>query len=387
MAEDKKTSGPVPGKDLTSKIATAYRSLPPEQRAKPAQESADVQNPELDQAFDKMVEMYKVKRPERENSVVTFPTPPTMRAPRPRAEAGVEYECPECGHNNPAGNQFCGMCGAAREDVTAASASESKPDESTLAAASFEAGVKHHHHYYHHHHYRNNPYLLAAVVLLLGIIAWQQWREYKQVTTAPAVAPAVKAQPQPQQSAPVPAPSAQPATPAAVPPATNGKPAKKPASQAPASQAPAAPVRRGEPPGPQARASETSPPAVVPPFQTLPAQPMPTLQTFSQQPPNPVPAPQAAPQRLKVSQGVSAGRLIRKVSPVYPANAQRIQGEVVLQAVIAKDGSVQSVKVVSGNPVLAEAAVEAVRQWRYHPYVLNGEPVEVETRVQVNFKR
>ena len=382
MAEDKK---PTPGKDLTSKIATAYRNMPAEQREKPSQDSNDIQNPDLDQAFDKMVEMYKVRRPERENSVVTFPAPPTMRVPTPREEQGEEYECPECGHNNPAANQFCGMCGAAREDVAAVPpAVGTQSEERGAISSAAEAGVKHHHHYYHYHHYRNNPYLLLAVVLLLGVIAWQQWREYQQGAATPVAAPAVKAQPQPQQQAPSqPNPSTKPAIAAPVPPAaSNGKPAKKPVSQ-PTLRPQVQPIQRGQPPGPQARAPEASPPAVVPPFQSLPNQPMPALQSFSTKPPAPAPAPQ----RLTVSEGVSAGRLIKKVAPVYPAQARGLEGEVVLQAVIAKDGSVQSVDLVSGNPVLAESAAEAVRQWRYQPYVLNGQPVEVETRIQVNFKR
>ncbi len=384
VAEDKKT-GPAAGKDLTSKIATAYRNQPPEQRAKPSPDSSDIQNPELDQAFDKMVEMYKMKRPERENSVVTFPAPPTLRASRPQAEEGEEYECPECGHDNPAGNQFCGMCGAAREDAVAVPAAEgTQPAEGESLAPTIESGIKHHHHYYHHHHYRNNPYLLLAVVLLLGVIAWQQWREYQRSVAPPVAAPAVKAQPQPPPPAQAqPSPSPKPVSPAAVPPPGNSKPAKKPVSPSPASQAPAQPIRRGEPPGPQARAPETPPPAVIPALQIFPRQPMPALQSFAATPAKPA----SATQRLQISEGVSAGRLIKKVAPVYPPLAERVQGQVVLQAVIAKDGSVQSVKVVSGNPVLGEAAAEAVRQWRYQPYLLNGEAVEVETQVQVNFKR
>ena len=95
----------------------------------------------------------------------------------------------------------------------------------------------------------------------------------------------------------------------------------------------------------------------------------------------------ATPQRVRVSQGVSQGLLIHQVKPTYPplARQARIQGTVVLQAVIAKDGTIQGLKVVSGHPMLTGAAVEAVKQWRYKPYFLNGEPVEVETVVTVNF--
>src|SRR5689334_2187857 len=102
----------------------------------------------------------------------------------------------------------------------------------------------------------------------------------------------------------------------------------------------------------------------------------------------PVAVPKVAtPQRVRVSQGVSQGLLIHQVKPNYPplARQARIQGSVVLQAVIAKDGSIQGLHLVSGHPMLAPAAIEAVKQWRYKPYFLNGEPVEVETQITVNF--
>ena len=63
----------------------------------------------------------------------------------------------------------------------------------------------------------------------------------------------------------------------------------------------------------------------------------------------------------------------------------RVEGTVVLMAVIGKDGSVQDVRVESGLPLLAQAAIDAVRQWRYRPYLLNGEPVEIDSRITINF--
>ncbi len=102
----------------------------------------------------------------------------------------------------------------------------------------------------------------------------------------------------------------------------------------------------------------------------------------------PMAVPKAAtPQRVRVSQGVSQGLLIHKVQPQYPplARQARIQGVVVLQALIGKDGSIQNLHVVSGHPMLTNAALEAVKEWRYKPYYLNGEPVEVETTINVNF--
>ena len=102
----------------------------------------------------------------------------------------------------------------------------------------------------------------------------------------------------------------------------------------------------------------------------------------------PVAVPKVAtPQRVRVSSGVSSGLLIRRVNPTYPplARQARIQGVVILQARISKDGSIENLQLISGHPMLAPAAIEAVKQWKYKPYLLNGEPVEVDTQVQVNF--
>jgi TonB family protein len=96
---------------------------------------------------------------------------------------------------------------------------------------------------------------------------------------------------------------------------------------------------------------------------------------------------QAIPTRVRVSQGVMAGLLIKKVDPIYPEDAKnaRIQGEVILTAIISKEGEVENLQLLSGHPKLAPAAIEAVKQWKYRSYRLNGEPVEVETKIQVKF--
>jgi len=93
------------------------------------------------------------------------------------------------------------------------------------------------------------------------------------------------------------------------------------------------------------------------------------------------------PQRVRVSSGVSQGLLLRKVTPEYPQDArdQHIQGVVILHVNIDKEGNVYNVELISGHELLAPAAIEAVRQWKYRPYLLNGTPVEVDTQVQVNF--
>ena len=95
-----------------------------------------------------------------------------------------------------------------------------------------------------------------------------------------------------------------------------------------------------------------------------------------------------APKRIRVSQGITEGRLIRKIEPKYPplALSARIQGQVLLSAVISKTGEVQNLLLLSGHPMLVSTAIEAVKQWRYRPYLLNGEPVEVETTITVTFQ-
>ena len=95
-----------------------------------------------------------------------------------------------------------------------------------------------------------------------------------------------------------------------------------------------------------------------------------------------------APKRVRVSQGVTTGLLIRKIEPFYPIIARNahVQGQVVLKAIITKDGHIQDLQLISGHVLLAPAAVDAVKQWIYKPFLLNGEPVEVETTVTVTFQ-
>jgi protein TonB len=99
-----------------------------------------------------------------------------------------------------------------------------------------------------------------------------------------------------------------------------------------------------------------------------------------------VPARPAVVQPLRVSD-LGQGNLIYRVQPIYPSLARqaRIQGAVELRAIISKAGTIENLAVVSGHPMLVESAIEAVRQWRYRPYLLNHEPIEVETEITVNF--
>jgi protein TonB len=99
----------------------------------------------------------------------------------------------------------------------------------------------------------------------------------------------------------------------------------------------------------------------------------------------PLPPP-AITRPIRISQ-ISEGNLIRRVQPLYPpiARTAGIEGQVVLQAVISKEGTIENLRVLSGHPMLVRAAIDAVSQWRYRPYILNNEPVEVETQITVNF--
>ncbi len=95
----------------------------------------------------------------------------------------------------------------------------------------------------------------------------------------------------------------------------------------------------------------------------------------------------AQPQRLAISSGVMAGNKVSGTEPQYPAiaRAARVGGIVTLAATIAKSGAIENLHVVGGPPLLTAAAIDAVRTWRYRPYLLNGQPVEVETTVRVVF--
>jgi protein TonB len=105
-----------------------------------------------------------------------------------------------------------------------------------------------------------------------------------------------------------------------------------------------------------------------------------------------VPVPSKSPEttpvkRIRVASRVVEANLIHDVPPQYPPEAgrARLEGTVLLMAVIGTDGSVKDVRVESGLPILAQAAIDAVRQWRYKPYMIDGEPVEVDSRITINF--
>lgn len=100
----------------------------------------------------------------------------------------------------------------------------------------------------------------------------------------------------------------------------------------------------------------------------------------------PLPTPPPTVRAFRTS-SILEGSLIHRVQPAYPplARSVRVQGPVVLAAVIGKEGAIENLRLISGHPMLVPAAIEAVRQWRYRPYILNGEAIEVETQITVNF--
>lgn len=112
--------------------------------------------------------------------------------------------------------------------------------------------------------------------------------------------------------------------------------------------------------------------------------PLPLGGTHSVIPVAPTPTPTAREFRTST---MLQGMLIRRVEPVYPpmARAAHVQGPVLLAAVISKDGAIENLRTISGHPMLVPAAISAVSQWRYRPYILNGEAIEVETQITVNF--
>jgi periplasmic protein TonB len=114
-------------------------------------------------------------------------------------------------------------------------------------------------------------------------------------------------------------------------------------------------------------------------------------QTQDQASPNQTPPSQTqpdSPEHVRVPVGVTRGMLVKKVAPKYPKKARKnhIEGTVVLHAKISKEGDIADLSVISGDPMLTQAALDAVKQWKYRPYLLEGKAVAVETEIRVNFQ-
>jgi protein TonB len=274
--------------------------------------------------------------------------------------------------------------------------------------------------------------IVAAVVLIAvgGYALWMQWvgssgaaTPFTQVATAPAKKPAVVPPVTPNVVSPVaPAPSATASTSSSAASSNPDTAAAKTSFNSDASDedtAEKAPAHAGKV-NPKANSAKVSAPTADKAPETQVAEPAIVMKNnLSQKPtakaaaaqdaeapsltaiaagnsggtlPNLMGGESNAPApvlgTLNVSQGVSRGLLVKKTAPVYPASAMQmhIEGAVELMATISKSGDISAVKVASGNPQLARAAVDAVKQWKYKPYLLNGEPVEIKTQITVNFK-
>jgi len=256
---------------------------------------------------------------------------------------------------------------------------------------------------------RKKIMVAAAAVLALAILGYAGWSKLSAPKTR-ASAPLVSA-PQPQTqtetlltAAPVAAPAAAPATisvnraDAGTQPAASPSKLASAAVPSAASNSPVLHIDMNPVPEPKKQAVA---PIVV---KATPARPAPA-RTEEPSLPSPLavagsddsglssltsPSTTIQPSlaQLTISQGVSQGLLIKRVQPKYPQNAlaMHVQGAVQLEATIDKEGKITNLKVLKGDLILAHAAVEAVRQWRYKPYYLDGVPVEIETQITVNFK-
>lgn len=399
---------------LVSKLARAYSSLPPEQRwASTLPGSGEpVSNPELEDRFQQLLKELevpgtsngqgdhkpdpraiaqlekKIKELQARGDNLSDDAASAEPAPADKVASLVRgsKQCGKCGHVNSASTRFCGMCGAEltksgsvdRKGATPAASAAPAQREPKAPTFLIERGAESR---------SRRGFRIVFVVLLLAVLALlvsQQWPLWRQRLLTTWTAHGFDAQPA----------TSAPATTA---PAPNERPANPPVSVRAPEPAPAAskpsPEARKTPPKPAPPTIIKRPlPGPVPLTAALPELPRDTPDSAAQPDPGaPVTAAEASqsqPQRTRVSQGVAQAGLIFKVDPEYPSVARtaRIQGSVVLRAIIGTDGTVQQLQVVSGNPLLASPALNAVKHWRYRPYLVDGQPVEVETTVTVNFK-
>ncbi len=260
---------------------------------------------------------------------------------------------------------------------------------------------------------------IAAAALVAGAL-YLGWSKFQGHSSEPATTPS-QAAPAPVASPQIPKPSAKaepsiPTTASAAPTASTSLPTSQPAAAAAKGQP--KDVTKSASEDDTATTSATKPGSSASTAASKPAQEplvlnggtVPALQAKPAAPDAPAPSmigiatagagapppdiggaasePTPVLQTLNVSQGVSQGLLTKKVQPIYPRNAltMRVEGTVELQATISKTGDISKVKILSGDGLLAKAASDAVKQWKYKPYLLNGEPVEIQTEVTINFK-
>ena len=253
--------------------------------------------------------------------------------------------------------------------------------------------------------------IAAAAVLVVAVGGYFGWTKFGQGHSTPAAQPVAAVSPTPTAPAPDLAPAPVPA-PVSSAPTTNRAPATVPvaAPKTPSTSLnpqPAGPSSSSSPQKamlqPEAKITASAPLVV----KSASAKNLSQPDVSSAPPPSPlavaspndsalgglltsassnVARPSLA--TIKVSQGVSQGMVIKRVQPKYPPNAlsAHIQGAVQIEATVNKEGIVVNPKVLSGDATLAAAALQAVRQWRYKPYYLDGEPVEIQTQITINFK-
>jgi periplasmic protein TonB len=256
--------------------------------------------------------------------------------------------------------------------------------------------------------------VVAAVVVLAaaGYATWMKFGVSKNVSTVsvqPAATQPVPAAPRP--GAPAPAANTSPAAATGIPDAVvtdtplPASPAKTLAHTSKLAPAPESPKAVADPVDSENKSSADTPathPMVIkndhskPASKTIDTADAPDLSmTATSNSTTALPnlmgssnAPTPVLQKMTVSQGVSRGLLMKQVPPSYPRNAiqMHVEGAVQLLATVSKNGDISDVKVLSGDKELGRAAVDAVKQWKYKPYLLNGEPVDIQTQITVNFK-
>ncbi len=398
---------------LVSKLARAHSTLPPEQRwASSLQDSRErISNPELEDEFQTLLKQQEV--------LATFqgqhhkPDPTTLALLEKRIEqlqargeafsdgtsAGTKEEeasgvsgshCPRCGQANPALSRFCGMCGA---ELTRASSvieqappaapnpilSQPEADGPPLPVTPTIQSRLH------------RGFGIAFFVLLLatlGLLAFSQWSLWRQQRLSEETGRTVNALPST-------AASKTPA-PAANGPTRNRATVANPARPAPGPNRVGAAGRKTQPrPAPPVIVKQPLAAPVPAPAPLASAAEVPPEQSIIIPPSNP-PVLKAAETRSPAHESsspptvsqVTPAALIYKVNPEYPATARnaRVQGSVVMRAVIGTDGTIQQLQLIKGNPLLVNAAMQAAKKWRYRPAQLDGKPVEIETTITINFK-
>jgi protein TonB len=248
----------------------------------------------------------------------------------------------------------------------------------------------------------------AAAVIAAAIFGYTVMKGHSSVpaSTSAATSPAAAVSSAPKPSAqPATPSSAAPVQPAAVSPSAkveaddvpedvtshSSSAAAKPAKSTPAAPSKETAAEEEEPAPLVVKGGKVAPHAAKGTAAEVAAPSLAAIVPGATPPPNFVPTTDAFKpvlQTLNISQGVSQGLLLKKVAPTYPQNAlhMRIEGTVELLATISKEGNITKIKVVSGDSQLTKAATDAVKQWKYKPYLLNGEPVEIQTQVTVNFR-